>query len=163
MIANEAGGFITVDSTVGKGTTFKVHLPAHGMVTPRTAPQRSAAVAAGRHILVVEDLAAVAELIVASLRAAGHDPVVVTGTRAAAQVIASEPVDLLLTDVNLPDGSGTVLARTARAMRPGLRVILMSGTGDLPEEFDATLAKPFDDAALLAVVHRVLNEDGPAG
>jgi CheY-like chemotaxis protein len=77
---------------------------------------------------------------------------------AAAQILTTQPIDLLLTDGSLPDGSGVVLARSARSVRPELKVILASGSLDTDQGFDAVLLKPFDSAQLLHAVTTVLNE-----
>jgi CheY-like chemotaxis protein len=157
-IAREAGGFIAVTSTPGEGTTFRVHFPTRA---PRTRSQVPAARASqpgasAARVLVVDDLAAIRELVSGALRRDGYDVISVGDTRAAAEVLGSTPIDLLITDLHLPDGDGSVLARSARRARPELRAILMSGSMEEGESFDGVLQKPFAEDDLLRVVREAL-------
>jgi PAS domain S-box-containing protein len=157
-IVARAGGFIRVHSELGKGTTVRVYLPvttasmraaAREVFTP-TEPQLRATV------LVVEDELLVRRLLVAVLEEFSLK-VHTAGTIAEATRIAShEPIDLLITDGTLPDGSGRMLARSAREARPQLRVLLVSGAPEDTHEFDATLNKPFTSESLLAAVKKLL-------
>jgi DNA-binding response OmpR family regulator len=71
-------------------------------------------------------------------------------------VLGSTAIDLLITDLHLPDSTGSVLARSARSARPGLRIVLMSGSLDEGESFDGVLTKPFDEEQLLKTVRATL-------
>jgi len=107
-------------------------------------------------ILVVEDDAAVRELIRKVLAPAGSRLLLAGSVAEAAAAAAGTKLDLLLTDVGLPDGSGTDLAAGLRAEQPDLRVIYMTGwqehlaLADIPE--GALLSKPFSLAELARVV-----------
>jgi CheY-like chemotaxis protein len=109
-------------------------------------------------VLIVEDEAIVRARLVAGL--SGLDIVVfAVGTvTEARRILADRPVDVLVTDGSLSDGLGRILARTARAARPSLRVLLVSGAPEPAEEFDGTLSKPFTDQALLDAVTPLLPE-----
>jgi CheY-like chemotaxis protein len=164
-VAARAGGFIRAHSTAGQGSEFQVYLPLEtNQATQRASqpPQRQSAIPApgsdaGRPLLlVVEDIAAVRELLVTLMSGLDVEVRAVSTCGAAAQVIASEPVDVLLTDGRLPDGSGVVLARSARATRPQIRTILVSGTLDDASEFDASVGKPFDPEVLKQTVVSLL-------
>jgi CheY-like chemotaxis protein len=74
----------------------------------------------------------------------------------AAQILTTQPIDLLLTDGSLPDGSGIALAHSARSVRPQLKVILASGSLEADHSFDAVLLKPFDSSLLLRTVAAVV-------
>jgi DNA-binding response OmpR family regulator len=78
----------------------------------------------------------------------------------ARRILAERPIDLLVTDGNLSDGLGRILARTARAARPSLRVLLVSVVPELTDEFDGTLSKPFTREALRDAVTRLLPATG---
>jgi two-component system cell cycle response regulator CpdR len=109
-----------------------------------------------KRVLVVDDSAPIRDFVAQALENAGFEVVAVTSTRAAAEALASEPIDLLVTDVTLLDGSGTALARSARAVQPELPIVLMSGTEELDAAFDAALTKPFDEKTLLETVARAM-------
>jgi two-component system cell cycle sensor histidine kinase/response regulator CckA len=180
-IVERAAGFIVVESTEGVGTTFRVYLPKDAdertsrVPTSRAPTPRSGVVAAGRPagklVLVVEDVESIRDFVVDALRTHGYRVLAAADSTSAAYTLASEPVDLLVTDGHLPDGSGNVLARSARVVRPELRVLLMSGTDiEASEGFDGVLSKPFSlDSLLTAVADALdpgaleLDPDGTAG
>jgi CheY-like chemotaxis protein len=103
-------------------------------------------------ILVVEDNDAVRELIKRALAPGGSRLLVAGSAAEAAAAAAGTHLDLLLTDVGLPDGRGTDLAARLRAERPGLRVIYITGwhehiaLDDVPDAL--LLRKPFELAEL---------------
>jgi DNA-binding response OmpR family regulator len=94
-------------------------------------------------ILVIEDDAAIAEMLRTALEEAGHRATVVHGLEAARAVLAS--ADLVIADIGLPDGSGLDIARDAAALR--IPVLLTTGhpgrMAELDEERRAYLRKPF--------------------
>ncbi len=114
---------------------------------------------------MVEDDSGVRHLTVHHLAAAGYQVLEAGNGVAALALLQSrqEPVHLLLTDVVMPGMNGAELAGQARALRPELRVIYMSGYPDdvLSAAGDVSaghplIAKPFDRATLLAAVRKVL-------
>jgi DNA-binding response OmpR family regulator len=107
-------------------------------------------------VLVVDDLKPIRDLVADALRSAGYDTNAGGATRTAAEVLGSTPIDLLITDLHLPVGSGEVLARSARTARPGLRVIVMSGSAGEGETVDGVVQKPFVLPTLLGLVKDVL-------
>ena len=160
----QASGYIGVESTEGKGTTFWIYLPVvEGAVTdlPEVGVLKTERLAGGARVLLVEDERAVAELMRRALEFGGYTVMVANGGREALSILAglTDPVDLLLTDVVMPNMRGTVLAKRVREMLPEMRVMFVSGyPGPLEEEFrDAPLlAKPFSPAELLRRVGEVL-------
>ena len=123
--------------------------------------------AGGERVLVVDDEDAIRQLVVTVLSDNGYDA---TGAAdgVAAMVLLQDPVrrwDLVLTDIRMPRMNGVELGHRARALHPGLRVLLM--TGSAVEHLDgrrfpfALLGKPFRIADLLAMVRRIL-DDPPA-
>jgi signal transduction histidine kinase len=167
-IAQHAGGFVSVDSAPGRGTTVAVYLPpapaavAEPAPEPPTAPRPAPAAAAT--ILVVEDEVAVRRMTVQVLSRAGYQ-VLAAATPAEAQTIfAQHPrqISLLLTDVVMPEMHGPQLAERLLASRPDLPVLFVSGYGDAmlpagaPAANHAFLAKPFSVPALTAAIAGLL-------
>jgi PAS domain S-box-containing protein len=162
-IVRQSGGHIWLYSEPKRGTTFKLYFPR--VVAPEaTVPP---VLAAGREarsgrLLVVEDQPELRRLAVAILTQAGFD-VLAAHDAASALVVAADAgeLDLLVTDVIMPGGSGVRLARRLRALRPGLPVLFMSGhpedmtdvAGAMGRRF---LAKPFGPEAMLAAVDEAL-------
>lgn len=127
-------GHIWVCSEVGRGTTFRVYMPREvkglAVAVERDSPARPAM--GTETVLVVEDEALVRSLAITVLRRQGYN-VLEAGSVEEALGIAKAhagPLDLLLTDVILPDKSGKELARLMVRLRPGLRVLYTSGYTD---------------------------------
>jgi two-component system cell cycle sensor histidine kinase/response regulator CckA len=120
-------------------------------------------------VLVVDDEAPLRELICEALEASGYTARGATGAEQAMEIVeSSDKLDLLLTDVGLPTLGGPELANQLEALRPGLKVLFISGYTDdaivphgvLPAS-RAFLQKPFTIDALLRKVRGLL--DHPAG
>ncbi|HSR64833.1 MAG TPA: ATP-binding protein, partial [Xanthomonadaceae bacterium] len=143
--ATQSGGYVTIDSSVGRGTTIDLHLP----VREEAAPAQDSPEAAPARILVVEDDADVQMVTIEALRYLGYSVLTADEGRAALEILRRDPgIDLLFTDVVMPKGmSGLDLLAEARSLRPGLKVLLASGyaRGQLPALDDAAdfIAKPY--------------------
>jgi CheY-like chemotaxis protein len=139
-IVSAHGGEIRVDSAPGAGTTFHVYLPLQEADVDDDGPamhERGRLAAAnvqridgrGRHVLYVDDDDVMLVMVEALLRRDGWR--VSTCTRAADAlalfVAAPDAIDAVITDFNMPDGSGLELVAALRALRPGLPVIVSSG------------------------------------
>jgi PAS domain S-box-containing protein len=127
----QGGGFITAESEPGRGATFSVHLPRHlGAAPPLRAATRPAPAPRGREtLLVVEDEPALLHIITRHLESLGY-VVLAAGGPAEALRLARDhdgAIDLLLTDVIMPEMNGQGLARELMASRPQLRCLFMSG------------------------------------
>ena len=117
-------------------------------------------------LLLVDDEELVRPVVAAGLRRAGHD-VLEAGSAERALDLLADParvVDLLITDIRMPGMDGPELARRALALRPGLRVLFVSGSPDLPADAEALpgplLLKPFRRPDLLAAIAVLLDTPG---
>jgi signal transduction histidine kinase/CheY-like chemotaxis protein len=166
-IVKQSGGFIWVESTPGKGTTFEVYLPqATGKAAEPELVEKAEPSARGSEtILVVEDEAGVRELACQFLRVKGYTVLEAGSGPDAVEVARRHPgtIHLLLTDMIMPRMSGEELATRLRATRPEMRVVFMSGyskfsRGDVGKEFpDApVLQKPFSPASVATLVREAL-------
>jgi CheY-like chemotaxis protein len=169
-LVQQSGGNVTVDSELGRGTTFRLYLPRLAEeVRPTPAPAIARAPGGGSEtVLLVEDAGSLRELIREILTGQGYR-VLEAEAAEPALAIASEhpgPIELLLTDVVMPGMSGAELAHRLRALRPETRVLFMSGYTDdvmlrrgvLAEE-EALIQKPFDSAALLGRIRETLRRE----
>lgn len=172
IIANH-GGHIDVTSTVGVGSTFRVSLPRLAGVgaspTARPAPDRTLSTGNGEHLLIIEDEADTLEGLAGLLTMLGYTVTAVGTITDAQQLPADLPVDLLISDVMLPDGDGVTLALKLVTRWPSLKVILMSGYSEDQLMEDAAkleaarfLQKPFAIATLAATIHELLTSGAPA-
>jgi len=133
-IVKESHGHIAVESAPGRGTTFKIYFPAVGL--PKEAPAVAPSVAMGpggsETILLVEDEAALREITSEYLQSRGYRVLTAGSGMHALEICRShqEPIDLLLTDIVMPGIRGPELVKAALNMRPGLRVIYVSGYAD---------------------------------
>ena len=160
----QSGGHVKVYSEPGVGTTVKLYLPRY--VGAKTAPDvevpvLKAAVAhakAGEVILVVEDVESIRFLSVEALRDFGYTVVQAGDASQALAVLAVTPrVDLLFTDIVMPDMNGRQLADKALELRPGLKVLYTTGFtrnavvhNGVLDSGVALISKPFtvDDLAI---------------
>ena len=136
-IVRQSGGFISVDTKVPGGTTFKIYLPRQCGLAPVATPQSESArpkTAASKTILLAEDDAALREIVSLQLEELGYTVVAASDGREALRMAEKRegPIDLLLTDVVMPGMSGRQLADRLKQKIPLLKVLFVSGySGDL--------------------------------
>jgi two-component system cell cycle sensor histidine kinase/response regulator CckA len=171
-LVDQLEGGIELESEPGRGTRFRILLPLHvgDLAPPAQAPRetRRPPTAGPARILVVEDERLIRATLRRSLSEAGHDVLVAENAKQALEVARAceTAIDLLLSDIVLPDASGTEVARIHSAEIPGLRVLFMSA---YPAELlvqqgrirpgTRTLEKPFDERALSDAIEEALGED----
>ncbi|HEX4095738.1 MAG TPA: response regulator, partial [Caulobacteraceae bacterium] len=161
----QSGGQITVDSELGKGSSFRLYLKMSEReldVAPPAAKEGAPSPGSGR-LLVVEDDPQVLAVTVAVLRELGYETITAANAQAALDRLeAGEQIDLLFSDVVMPGGcNGVELARRARTMRPDLKVLLTSGyvgeAAAMTAEAFELIDKPYEQATLAARLAKILN------
>ena len=159
-IVNQSGGTIRVESELGKGTTFTLYLPVSsaGRVSEPPADTGARAREHGRAAMVVEDDPVVRAMAARGLREAGYDVLEAVNGREALDLIRARTgrLDVVVTDVGMPEMDGHDLARWLSQERPELPIVFMSGYGD-PEPTVPFLQKPFAPDALVRRVGEVLD------
>lgn len=159
------GGTIAVDTAVGKGTTFEVHLPlaTEGSIeVPEEVSKRPPRAAT---VLVVDDDVRVRAVAFTSLSRVGHQVFEASSVAGAYELarLHGRNIDLLLTDVVMEGGGGAEVIRLVREVAPGVRVLVMSGYADneavrrgIEQGQFPFIAKPFTSDALTAAVDKAL-------
>jgi len=167
-IVHQAGGFISVDSTLGKGTTFHVLLPRIAEQAERRHQVRDPENILGNEvILIAEDDEQVRKIAARSLSLLGYTVIeAADGEEALNQYQRRDVgIDLLLTDIVMPRLGGKALAERLRAVRPTLPILFMTGHTTLGTVFDdpesEVLEKPFTPRALAQKVRRLLDSRVP--
>jgi PAS domain S-box-containing protein len=129
-IVKQNNGFINVYSEAGQGTAVKIYLPRAAEETALTeAPAPASAPSGAGTILLVEDDAMVREFTTQLLKTLGYSVLAADSPAHALSLCQREdtPIDLLMTDVVMPGMNGKELMRKVEAIRPGIRVLFMSG------------------------------------
>jgi CheY-like chemotaxis protein len=165
-VLRQHGGGIGVESAPGQGSTFRSALPLDASPAVEEPPAPALAEkAAGASVVVVEDQPAVRSVISAILGSFGYDVVEFASPEAAISHFESGgAADLLITDLIMPGMHGTEVARRARALRPGLSILFISGYAEPDGEaalardsITSFLAKPFHPNELAASVAKLLS------
>jgi two-component system cell cycle sensor histidine kinase/response regulator CckA len=168
-IIKQSGGSIFVYSEPGVGTTFKIYLPAVAERISSDKPQQGLkATALGNEtILLVEDEDAVRGIARLALQMHGYKVLEASCGAEAIHLCEkhAKPIHLLVTDVVMPEMSGRVVAERICALRPGIKVLYLSGYTDdavvrhgILEAETAFLQKPFTPVALAAKVREIVDQ-----
>ncbi|RZT56816.1 PAS/PAC sensor hybrid histidine kinase [Sphingomonas sp. BK036] len=166
--ARQSEGYARIYSEVGHGTTIKLYLPRHYGAAERGEPlpglTQDHVTDAGEIVLVVEDDAVVRALIVDVLGELGYQAVEAhDGPAGLDRLRTMERIDLLVTDIGLPGLNGRQVADAGRMMRPGLRVLFMTGYAEnaalasgFLEPGMSMITKPFAMDALATQIRTII-------
>ena len=170
-IVKQSGGSIWLYSEVGQGTTFKVFLPSIDRPKDSLLPVEPPRILQGSEtVLLIEDDDQVRAVTAGILRGNGYQVIEARNAADALRSSESHPtdIDLLLTDVIMPQLSGPEVAKALASKRPNMKVLFMSGYTDgtivrhgLLEATMSFLAKPLTVASLTAKVREVLDAPPP--
>lgn len=167
-IVKNHGGFMQVYSEVGRGTSFKVFLPANvtesaDAPTFETTPLPRAN---GELLLIVDDENSILQVAKAILEDQGYRVVTAIDATEALAIFAlrMREIALVLTDLAMPIMDGVALIRTLQKMKPDVRIVASTGRGAQDGRSNeiasmnirASLAKPYNKTKLLTVLHEVL-------
>ncbi|MFH1157212.1 MAG: response regulator [Pseudomonadota bacterium] len=168
-IVKECGGDVSVQTRVGKGTVFTVLLPATQEDQPLEKVINGDLLGSGHErILIVDDEPAICKLASRMLEGAGYTVVSETDSESALALFAARPddVNLVVTDMTMPNLAGDELTRKILAIRPDMPVIIatgysrrMSDPTALELGARAMLSKPFEKTSLLKTVRTVLDSN----
>ncbi len=152
--ARQSNGHVTIDSKLGQGTTIRLYLPRHhgGHAADHAAGVKAEFAFTDETVLVVEDEPVVRGVILEMLTEQGYRTLeAVDGPSGLKILRGDQRIDLLVTDVGLPGINGRQLADQAREMRPGLKVLFITGYAESVATADGFLhagmemiTKPFD-------------------
>jgi two-component system cell cycle sensor histidine kinase/response regulator CckA len=173
-IVKQSRGSIWADSKPGRGSTFKIYLPRTDERVSQVgeAMQHPKSAAGSETVLVVEDEQGVRSLVCNTLAVQGYKVLEAHSSLEAASIMESyrEPIQMLLTDVVMPQMSGKVLADRMPALHPEARVLFMSGYTDdaiirngIQDTNAFLLQKPFSPSGLIQKVREVLDADRRGG
>jgi two-component system, cell cycle sensor histidine kinase and response regulator CckA len=172
-IIKQSGGFIWVQSEPEHGTSFKIYLPRiqHNEEIHSSAPSHKRPPAKGTEtLLVVEDEHAVGELVRGVLESAGYTVLLASRGEEAIQVASARrnAIDLLLTDVVMPQMGGREVAKAVEKIDPKIKIVYMSGYAEkvivhqgILEPGAVLIQKPFTPDTLIRKIREVL--DKPRG
>jgi CheY-like chemotaxis protein len=172
-IVRQHGGVIDVESSPNKGSTFSMYLPSNGPPGRKSESARPVRAAeatpspwvSSATLLLVEDNSMVRRSIENTLRGMGYRVLAVESGERCIEVVQdlARPIDLLITDVVMPEISGKELIERVHVLRPGLPVLFMSGydrstlaSRKQPVVVEHFLQKPFDSEDLARAVCKVI-------
>jgi PAS domain S-box-containing protein len=167
-IVKQSGGHLSVYSEVGVGTTFRVYFPAFEGGTRPSRPdlEKGARRQGAETVLLVEDENAVRKVAKRALESNGFKVLEASCGREALELFEGRQgtIDLVLTDVVMPEMSGRQLAERLRALQADVRILFMSGYTDdavirhgIIQAQEAFVQKPFTPTTLVNKIHEVLD------
>jgi len=170
-IVRSLGGTITVLSTIGKGTIFKVFFPVLEEVATIPSNAIRQVIGGNEHILIVDDEEGIIDIHTEILEDLGYNVTAVTSSMEALELFRSKPksFDMVLTDHGMSEMTGIQLAKEILLIRNDIPISLLTGYDDKTLEEDAKqngisriILKPLDHEVLGEIVREVLNESNKA-
>lgn len=171
-IVKAHGGFLTVYSEVGKGTCFKVYLPAADDASAKREQSPEAALPGGNGelVLVIDDEQAVREIIKVTLENNGYQVLTASDGAEGVAVFASrrKEIKCVVVDAMMPFMDGPATVRALHKLNPSLPFVTISGLAENDKVSDMSdlsnavfLAKPFTTEQVLRTLHEVLHRKKP--
>ena len=163
-IIKRHGGEILIDSQLGKGTSFVIHLPT-GYGEEEAVAKEVTRVKESRQarILVIDDEDSVRDVLSRMLKAKGHQVAVASDGEEGIERFRSEPFDLVFTDLGMPKVSGWEVGKTIKAINPKVPIAMITGWGvELDREklsengIDLSIAKPFNFDQVINLVFEAM-------
>jgi two-component system cell cycle sensor histidine kinase/response regulator CckA len=160
-------GFISVESEIGKGTTFSVFLVATDLPTPSEKTPAAVIVRGSGTILLVDDEQHILRALTRLIETIGYDVLTASSGREAVEIVRRRGlgISLVILDMIMPDMSGSQTYDLLRKVAPGIKVLLSSGYSIeaqaqelLGRGCKGFIQKPYDVATLSAVLHRSLTD-----
>jgi CheY-like chemotaxis protein len=168
-LAEQSGGYFTLKSRLGEGTTAELWLPADAGAASATGQSRLPSPLAERQaplvVLAVDDDDLVLTNTVAMLEDLGHTAIAASSGSAALDILRHDDcIDLVITDQVMPDMTGLQLAEAIKVDRPELPIILATGFAEIPAQVPGVtrLSKPFTQAELAEKVRDLRAMPGQA-
>ncbi|MCW5313636.1 response regulator [Nostoc sp. KVJ3] len=166
-IIKEHGGFVTVSSSVGKGTKFKVYLPAVNQVPMQLLEDTEIPTGSGECILIVDDETAIQEITKTSLENYNYTAITAGDGMEALEIYAQykDKISAAIIDIIMSNMDGATTIRTLQNINPLLPIVAVSGLVtseqvpiDKTDEHTAFLPKPYTTQELLKTLHAVISQ-----
>ena len=163
-IIKRHGGEILVESELGKGTTFIIHLPT-GYGEEETAVKEGTSIKESRQarILVIDDEDSVRDILSRMLKTKGHQVVVASNGEEGIERFRTQPFDLVFTDLGMPKISGWEVGKTIKGINPKIPIAMITGWGmELDREkmsesgIDLIVSKPFNFDQVIHLVSEAM-------
>jgi signal transduction histidine kinase/ActR/RegA family two-component response regulator len=162
-IVRRHGGEILIETEPGKGTTFIIHLPSVHPEEEMKEEERPVRAVPPARILVIDDEAAVRDILSRMLKTQGHQVVAASDGEEGIERFGGEAFDLVLTDLGMPKVSGWEVGKALKKMNPKVPVAIITGWGmELNREkmresgIDLIISKPFNVDQVIQVVSEAL-------
>lgn len=163
-LAGLMGGSVGLESAPGQGSTFWFTARLGYADAPEIAQLSSLHMVslAGKRVVVVDDTPVNLRILDKQLRRWGMEPALFERAGEALAWLQSHPVDVVVTDMHMPEMDGQTFAQTLRERHPGARIVLLTSgtmpTGEQAKVFDARLLKPYRQSQLFEAIARVTSD-----